>query len=36
MPVETLGEAVVARPLRQVYRGGVLIAEGGRLLSSRL
>jgi cytosine deaminase len=36
MPVETLGEAVVARPLRQVYRGGVLIAEGGCLLSSRL
>ena len=36
MPVETLGEAVVARPLRQVYRGGDLIAEGGRLLSSRL
>lgn len=36
MPVETLGEAVVARPLRQVYRAGELIAEGGRLLSSRL
>jgi cytosine deaminase len=36
MPVETLGEAVVARPLRQVYRAGVLVAEGGRLLSSRL
>jgi cytosine deaminase len=36
MPVETLGEAVVARPLRQVYRGGELIASGARLLSSRL
>ncbi|MBV4484657.1 amidohydrolase family protein [Pseudomonas sp. SWRI153] len=36
MPVETLGEAVVSRPLRQVYRGGELIASGGRLLSSRL
>ncbi|QXI17862.1 amidohydrolase family protein [Pseudomonas hamedanensis] len=36
MPVETLGEAVVARPLREVYRGGELIASGGRLLSSRL
>ncbi|TDV41251.1 cytosine deaminase [Pseudomonas helmanticensis] len=36
MPVETLGEAVVARPLRQVYRAGELIASGGRLLDSRL
>ena len=36
MPVETLGEAVVARPVRQVYRGGELIASGGRLLGSRL
>ncbi|VEF10719.1 cytosine deaminase [Pseudomonas fluorescens] len=36
MPVETLGEAVVARPMREVYRGGELIASGGRLLSSRL
>lgn len=36
MPVQTLGEAVVARPVRQVYRGGELIASGGRLLGSRL
>jgi cytosine deaminase len=36
MPVQTLGEAVVARPLRQVYRAGQLIAAGGRLLESRL
>ncbi|MGH8389113.1 MAG: amidohydrolase family protein [Pseudomonas sp.] len=36
MPVQTLGEAVVSRPLRQVYRGGQLIAAGGRLLESRL
>ena len=36
MPVQTLGEAVVARPVRQVYRGGELIASGGRLLDSRL
>ncbi|NUT77126.1 amidohydrolase family protein [Pseudomonas sp. C1C7] len=36
MPVHTLGEAVVARPVRQVYRGGQLIASGGRLLESRL
>ncbi|NBA95856.1 amidohydrolase family protein [Pseudomonas sp. R5(2019)] len=36
MPVQTLGEAVVARPARQVYRAGNLIAEQGRLLESRL
>jgi cytosine deaminase len=36
MPVQTLGEAVVARPLREVYRAGRLIAAGGRLLESRL
>ncbi|MNP71764.1 N-isopropylammelide isopropyl amidohydrolase [compost metagenome] len=36
MPVQTLGEAVVSRPPRQVYRGGRLIAAGGRLLDSRL
>jgi cytosine deaminase len=36
MPVQTLGEAVVSRPVRQVYRGGQLIACGGRLLESRL
>lgn len=36
MPVQTLGEAVVARPLRQVYRHGQLIACDGRLLDSRL
>ncbi|AWY39523.1 cytosine deaminase [Pseudomonas putida] len=36
MPVQTLGEAVVSRPVRQVYRGGQLIASGGRLLESRL
>jgi cytosine deaminase len=36
MPVQTLGEAVVSRPVRQVYRGGELIASGGRLLESRL
>lgn len=36
MPVQTLGEAVVSRPLRQVYRAGELIASGGRLLESRL
>lgn len=36
MPVQTLGEAVVSRPLRQVYRGGRLIAAEGRLLESRL
>ena len=36
MPVQTLGEAVVSRPLREVYRGGRLIATAGRLLDSRL
>lgn len=36
MPVQTLGEAVVSRPVRQVYRAGQLIASGGRLLESRL
>lgn len=36
MPVQTLGEAVVSRPVRQVYRYGKLIASGGRLLESRL
>ena len=36
MPVQTLGEAVVSRPVRQVYRVGELIASGGRLLESRL
>ncbi|MHC8350337.1 amidohydrolase family protein [Pseudomonas sp. RT4P38] len=36
MPVQTLGEAVVSRPVRQVYRGGELIASGGQLLDSRL
>jgi cytosine deaminase len=36
LPVQTLGEAVVARPQRQVYRAGKLIAEHGRLLESRL
>jgi cytosine deaminase len=36
MPVQTLGEAVVSRPLRQVYRAGRLVADGGRLLDSRL
>ena len=36
MPVHTLGEAVVSRPPRQVYRRGQLIASGGRLLESRL
>ncbi|RJG11045.1 cytosine deaminase [Pseudomonas cavernicola] len=36
LPVQTLGEAVVARPPRQVYRAGRLIAEHGRLLESRL
>ncbi|MGE8149699.1 amidohydrolase family protein [Pseudomonas vancouverensis] len=36
MPVQTLGEAVVSRPARQVYRAGHLIAASGRLLDSRL
>ncbi len=36
MPVQTLGEAVVSRPVRQVYRRGELIAAQGRLLESRL
>ena len=36
MPVQTLGEAVVSRPVRQVYRAGRLIASGGCLLESRL
>ena len=36
MNVQTLGEAVVARPPRQVYRGGRLIAANGQLLDSRL
>ncbi|MCK1790544.1 amidohydrolase family protein [Pseudomonas violetae] len=36
MPVQTLGEAVVTRPPRQVYRRGQLIACNGRLLDSRL
>jgi len=37
MPVQTLGEAVVSRPgADRFYRGGELIASGGRLLESRL
>ncbi|MFG5861026.1 amidohydrolase family protein [Metapseudomonas sp. CR1201] len=36
MDAQTLGEAVVARPQRQVYRAGKLIAAQGRLLESRL
>lgn len=37
LPVETLGEAVVARPVqRQVFKAGKLIAEHGKLLESRL
>ncbi|MFP3518059.1 amidohydrolase family protein [Pseudomonas sp. SIMBA_077] len=36
MAVQTLGEAVVSRPVRQVYRRGELIASQGRLLESRL
>ncbi|VVO66607.1 N-isopropylammelide isopropyl amidohydrolase [Pseudomonas fluorescens] len=36
MPVQTLGEAVVSRPVRQVYRAGRLIAANGALLDSRL
>jgi cytosine deaminase len=36
LPVQTLGEAVVSRPVRQVYRAGRLIAAGGSLLDSRL
>ncbi|VVN65134.1 amidohydrolase family protein [Pseudomonas fluorescens] len=36
LAVQTLGEAVVARPPRQVYRGGKLIASNGQLLESRL
>ncbi|MNO99449.1 N-isopropylammelide isopropyl amidohydrolase [compost metagenome] len=37
LPVQTLGEAVVARPQqRQVFKAGRLIAENGRLLESRL
>ncbi|WP_435606270.1 amidohydrolase family protein [Pseudomonas knackmussii] len=36
LPAQTLGEAVVARPLqRQVFKAGRLIAESGRLLVSR-
>ncbi|MDT4874691.1 N-isopropylammelide isopropyl amidohydrolase [compost metagenome] len=36
MDAQSLGEAVVARPQRQVYRAGKLIAAQGRLLESRL
>ncbi|WP_342244028.1 amidohydrolase family protein [Pseudomonas sp. OTU5201] len=36
MDAQSLGEAVVARPTRQVYRSGKLIAAQGRLLESRL
>ncbi|BAU72154.1 amidohydrolase family protein [Metapseudomonas furukawaii] len=36
MEAQSLGEAVVARPPRRVYRAGRLIAEQGRLLESRL
>ncbi|MDT4886227.1 N-isopropylammelide isopropyl amidohydrolase [compost metagenome] len=37
LPAQTLGEAVVARPLqRQVFKAGRLIAENGRLVESRL
>jgi cytosine deaminase len=36
LPAQTLGEAIVARPLqRQVFKAGRLIAENGRLLQSR-
>ncbi len=37
LPAQTLGDAIVARPLhRQVFKAGRLIAENGRLLESRL
>jgi len=36
MDAQSLGEAVVARPTRQVYRAGKLIAAQGRLLERRL
>ncbi|MCY1299483.1 N-isopropylammelide isopropyl amidohydrolase [compost metagenome] len=36
LDAQSLGEAVVARPPRQVYRAGKLIAAQGRLLESRL
>lgn len=36
LDAESLGEAVVARPSRRVYRAGQLVAEHGRLLESRL
>ena len=37
LPAQTLGEAVVARPVqRQVFKAGRLIADAGRLLESRL
>ncbi|MBT8769364.1 amidohydrolase family protein [Metapseudomonas boanensis] len=36
LPAQSLGEAVVARPQRQVFRAGRLVADSGRLLESRL
>ena len=37
LPAQTLGDAVVSRPLqRQVFKAGRLVAENGRLLESRL
>ncbi|BAN46246.1 amidohydrolase family protein [Metapseudomonas resinovorans] len=36
MDAQSLGDAVVSRPPRSVYRAGRLIAEHGRLLESRL
>jgi cytosine/adenosine deaminase-related metal-dependent hydrolase len=37
LPAETLGEAVVARPLaRTVISRGIVVAKNGRLLRSRL
>jgi cytosine deaminase len=37
LPAQTLGDAIVARPLqRQVFKAGRLIAEDGRLQQSRL
>lgn len=37
LPAQTLGEAIVSRPLqRQVFKAGRLVAANGRLLESRL
>jgi len=36
LPAQTIGEALAARPARQVFKAGKRIADGGRVLKSRL